>query len=341
MANSLATSARTSARERATGALRVGALLSVLSGGLSYWCVRSAYAETEQRVWQLGQQLLADMGPSLVGEPQGVLLNGQPLFVATRQSELSVSRVLDGFAAGCVAPDARLALPPELREPATAGADAARSLLDAPTRFGVIRAESEAGGQLACLARRGRPGGLSALVDSVREFLDSGDLSRLGDLRYVTARKLASGRTQVLAVWSEGALRIGALFPEHGDAPGSDMPQVARPPESTRSLCALAPGRSFGLRLYDSRRSAREVLAFYDRTLPEAGWEPLPLMLDQHELRDGVFARAFTRAGQAIALGVETTPADAQGELGPAGGSAISLIDLGSVHHVSGHASAE
>jgi hypothetical protein len=346
------------ARARWAGTLRVTAYLGLLSLGLSYWCVRSAYAETEQKVWKLGQQLLAELGPSVVGEPQGVLLNGQALFVASRQSELAVRQVLDRFAAGCSgpeAPDALFAAPPELRERAAqpnkaeaAAPAAARKLIEEPARFGVLRAESEEGGQLACLARRARPRGLAALVEGAREFLASGDLSHLGDLRYVAARKLANGKTQVLAVWSEGEFRLGALFPEHGDAPGSDMPEVTRPPESTRSLCALAPGHSFGLRLYDSRRPVREVVAFYDRALPAAGWEPLPLLLEDGKLRDGVFARAFTRGGQAIALAIETAHQEqargtqgAQGELASApGGSAISLVDLGSVQRFAGASSA-
>jgi hypothetical protein len=126
----------------------------------------------------------------------------------------------------------------------------------------------------------------------------------------------------VLTVWSEGAFRIGALFPASGDAPGSDLPGVPRPIAATRELSVLAPGRSFALRLYGSTRPPQEVLAFYARALPEQGWEPLPTRLPEGRLGNGAAMHAFTREGRAVAIGTSSA-AD--------GKTIVSLVDLGAV----------
>jgi hypothetical protein len=197
-----------------------------------------------------------------------------------------------------------------------------RALIEDPGRLGVLRGESADEGHLACLAQPRGTSGLMAFLERAGDFVASGDLSRLGDVRYVAARKLDSGKTHVIAVWSEGELRIGSLFPESGDAPGTDLPDVPRPPEATRQLCAMAAGRSFGLRLYDSPRPQQEVLAFYERELPSRGWEPLRTRLEAGRLRDGTSVRAFTRDGHVVALGIGGTNT---------GKTGISLIDLGAV----------
>jgi hypothetical protein len=197
-----------------------------------------------------------------------------------------------------------------------------RTLLEDPGRLSILRGENAEEGQIACLAQPAGARGLSALLERAQEFVASGDLSRVGDVRYVAARKLASGKTHVIAVWSEGELRIGSLFPEAGDAAGTDMADVPRPPDSTRPLCAMAPGRSFGLRLYDSSRPQHEVVAFYERELPSRGWEPLRMQPEARALPDGTAVRVFSRAGHVVALGVDESSA---------GKTGISLIDMGAV----------
>jgi hypothetical protein len=321
------------------GCARVALFLSVIGLFYSAWSLRSAWAQTELSLQRLGSALQAELGPSLVGEPETISINGQLLMVASRQSPLSVREVLDGFTAHCTkSPDAEraLALPVAPSAAHAAGAASSRrareqsyfqQLLEVSGKLGVLRDEREGEGHLVCFAREKERAGLAAVTRDLAELLESGDFSRLGDLRYVTARRHTNGKTHVLTVWSEGPLRVGALFPERGDAPGSDMAGVPRLPESTRELCAQAVRHSYALRLYRSARSGPEVLAFYDRELVRTGWQRVPTKVESGELRPGVFARAFVRDGRALALGVDTRSSEA--------GTGLSLIDLGTVAHSS------
>jgi hypothetical protein len=199
-----------------------------------------------------------------------------------------------------------------------------RTLLHDPARLGVVRDERADAGHLACLAQPGRRA-LGAFLGRVTDFTASGDLSALGDVRYATAHTLENGKTHVFAVWSEGEFRLDSLFPASGDAPGSDLPDIPRPPSATRPLCVTALGRGFSLRLYDSAHPREDLLAFYERELPVQGWEPLPSMLEGQRLRDGTYVRAFTRNGQAVAIGVGATR---DGKTG------VSLVDLGVIARI-------
>jgi hypothetical protein len=320
---------------RSAGYLRLAVYFGVLGGVLSCLGLRAAYAQGERAVFRLGQRLLSELGPALVGPAQALTINGQSLLVASKQTELSVPEVLDRFAASCdgqASPDGVLALPPELAKSAapgpSAGSNAAAkraqlfdTVLQHPTRFGVLRHDSAEEGHLACLAQPGARRGLEGLLNGAREFVASGDLSRMGDVRYVAARKLASGKTHVIAVWSEGSFRVNALFPETGDAPGTDVPGIARPAQARRELCATVPGGSYGVRLYTSPQPPHDVMAFYDQTLPRSGWQALPLRLTPQQQPADALLRAFTRNGQAVAI----STGRAQDK------TTISLVDLGAV----------
>jgi DNA primase len=80
---------------------------------------------------------------------------------------------------------------------------------------------------LVCIAQPKDGGGIPGLIRRVTEFSLTGDAARLGDMRYVAARKQDNGKTQVIAIWSEGKFDIAAMFPDEGDAPGTDVQQRA------------------------------------------------------------------------------------------------------------------
>jgi hypothetical protein len=178
---------------------------------------------------------------------------------------------------------------------------------------------------LSCLAPSTPQLGTDGLVHSVRTFMESGDLSELGDLRYITARRQPSGKTQVVAVWTEGRFLLRSIFPERGDVPGSDMVDVPRPPGSVRSVCATALRRSFGYRLYESDQPAREVLSFYELTLAQRGWASVDGVDEPANASDSLHMRAFTKDGRALGIGVDH---DEQGT------TQISLVDMGKIAHV-------
>ena len=310
------------------GALRVLALLSVVSLVLVAWSLRTALADADLAVQRLTDSLSAELGPGLIGTPETLSINGQTLLVSARSAELSVHDALarfeqhcvgegDSSASGAMLPEALLA--PLPHEPLPKPEEQQVSGLLA--HLSVLRREADDEGRLLCFARgRGRRD-LGALMHDLRLVAERGDLSQLGKLRYVTARKLKSGKTQLVVVWAEGPLELGALLPRTGDAPGSDMHDVPRPAGTTRDLCALAVGHAYGLRLYRAKESSAQLLAFYDSELPKRGWSKVPVLPTGGDLGQGLTARAFVRRGHALAIGVQTHGERAEAQL--------SVIDLG------------
>lgn len=315
-------------RQRLAGSARVAAYLSLLLGGASIWSLHHALAQAELSMSRRGEKLARELGPLLIGQPQTLSLNGQRLVFASRQSALGPHEVMERFAQHCAgentqAPDGVLAtVQPTSKRGSNDGVFA--RLLDAFGQLGVLRSERDGEGQLACFARTRERAGLEKLAQDVRAFVQDGDFARLGDLRYVTARRQQNGQTHVLVVWSEGPLRLGALFPEHGDAPGSDMQDVPRPPGSKRQFCALGFGHAYGMRQYIARGSSDQLLAYYASELPKRGWEEVPALPGKGELEPGVFARAYLKDGHALAIAVDEEPGQDTG---------VSLIDLGAVRH--------
>ena len=319
-------------RVRWAGVARVAAYVGLVNLGVTYLLMRSAYAGAEKAVQRFGNQLTKELGGQLVGEPQAVSVNGQMMFLAAKETALPVKSVLDQFDANCEAHSGglreqfakipgfeqrKLELPESMRDPG---------------RIGIIRSDAgrasanETEAHLVCIAQPGNGGGVEGVVKRVKEFLATGDVSRIGDMRYVAARKMENGKTQVIAVWTEGAFNIEAMFPDQGDAPGTDAPDVPRPPEAVRRLSAVVPERPYAVRSYDSKLPPADVLAFYDQKLNAAGWETRPSALGETgpELRPGE-TRAFTREGRALLVSAKIQ------ELGE---TSVTTIELGTLERV-------
>ncbi|MET0793503.1 MAG: hypothetical protein ABW061_18420 [Polyangiaceae bacterium] len=319
-------------RTRLAGVARVAAYLALINLGISYLLMRSAYAGAERAVQRLGSQLTKQLGSQVLGEPQAVSVNGQLLLLAAKETELSVKAVLDQFDAHCEAHSGglraefekipgfeqrKLALPEAMRDPG---------------RIGIIRSDAghtsdaETEAHLVCIAQPRDGGGLVGLLKRVNEFMATGDASRIGDMRYVAARKQANGKTQVIAIWTEGKFNIEAMFPDQGDAPGTDAPDFPRPPNAVRSFSAFVPDHPYAVRFYDSTEPQARVLSFYDQELTKAGWTTRPSSMteDGPELH-GAGVRAYTRGGRAVAVSAQQ---DGPGQTG------VSVIELGRMERV-------
>lgn len=319
-------------RKRWAGVARVAMYLGLVNFGISYLLMRSAFAGAERAVQRLGAQLTKELGGQVLGEPQAVSVNGQLLLLAAKQTDLSVKAVLDQFDAHCEAHSGglreefekipgfdqrKLALPESMRDPG---------------RIGIIRSDaghavdSETEAHLVCIAQPKEGGGVAGLITRVKEFMATGDAARIGEMRYVAARKMDNGKTQVIAIWTEGKFNIEAMFPDRGDAPGSDALDFPRPPQSVRSFSAVMPNHPYAVRFYDSSEAPARVLSFYDRTLTQAGWATRPSSMTQAgpELH-GTEVRAFTKAGRAMAVSVQQDGPDQTG---------VSVIELGTMERV-------
>jgi hypothetical protein len=70
---------------------------------------------------------------------------------------------------------------------------------------------------------------VSDLTSRLQDFAKTGDLSAVGELRYVLAHRV-DGKTAVLTMWTEGPTPLLKMFPTSGDAPGRDPQEVPRAP---------------------------------------------------------------------------------------------------------------
>src|SRR5882724_8168846 len=83
------------------GSLRVMVFLGTVNLCLMALRLPAARAAAEGAARRAGVSLMRELGPSIVGPTQGVLINGQRLFVASRVTELTPQQVLGIFERHC------------------------------------------------------------------------------------------------------------------------------------------------------------------------------------------------------------------------------------------------
>ncbi|MGB0680458.1 MAG: hypothetical protein ACPGUV_12420 [Polyangiales bacterium] len=270
--------------------LRVGLCLLCLQALAVGLLWHKARAELGQRLHRVGPDMLrlADTAQAL---PRRFHLNGQQLRLRVSSSTARAKAVLDAAERHCrdaAQPlrAAALALPRRHPlSPARARSQGPAALRDLRRQLaGVWREEGEGTGFVACFARTedgadSGPMATRSLLRRIETALAQGDLSAIGQFRYVYVRRHGR-RTRVLELWAEGKLDITAIAPPQGDAPGQDIALVPRPPHSRRILSAWEEGHPQRVALYRVRQGrAGALLRFYRSTLRAAGWR----MLSQRE----------------------------------------------------------
>lgn len=311
---------------RLRGSVRALGFLALVNLTFTAFALPQARANAEDAVKRSGLALLEQLGPSLVGLPTVATINGQRMSLASKMTPLGVQEALGRFEQHCR--DNSAGLGDELKAlPAAAAAlDKLPEELRDPSRWLSSRQLSTDGkaGQLACVSRKTSGGGLQGLLQRITAFTETGDLAELGDARYVVARRdEKSGQTHLLAMWTEGSFNIPAMFPDSGDAPGSDSRNVPRPPGSRRVLTAEISDHPYALRMYDTDKSHAEVLGYYEQQLAPRGFRrsALPTATDSElDLNDHV--RAFSKDGVAVIVVTNQTPAEQTG---------VTLIEMGSL----------
>jgi hypothetical protein len=224
--------------------LRVAAASGLLLGAVAFALVLGARVRAEDVVEDAGRYFLhgAREQPRT---GQVLHVNGLPLRMEAGLLRQSVRTVLDGWGELC-------------------GASGR-----------VLRAQSDAGGHLACLDLRTPEPGMSEIVQRLRAFAISFDLAAIGDLRVVWALREREG-TAFVAVSSEGPVRLSQLFPRSGDAPGVDLQDIPRPPGGRRVLSAWQAGHPAMLASYRVELGAVELAARYRRRLIDGGFAVRP-----------------------------------------------------------------
>jgi hypothetical protein len=240
-----------------------------VSLGLGLVAARSVYGDVKSSALSIGHEL-GQMGDVGTGRP--LRLNGETIHVGSTTEDLPLATVLDRAEAGCASNAAGVAgeiasLPEALRRHVPAGTRAS----------GVLREDRGDRGIVACLVRDDDhvSTGMKESVARLGAMVSTGDLGQVGKLRYVFAERTMSGRTHVVAAWTDGPFNLYALVPEGGhDTPGTDPADAPRPPGALRILSADIDGVPYGVRLYDTAATPAEVIAVYDAAMPGRGWEP-------------------------------------------------------------------
>lgn len=258
--------AHCSAWPRVFGLLRVTGVVSCIGLTVLGCLLSTAKAKFDESLVHFGEQLSALTQTKMQSTESHLHINGLQVHRITASTPLDVRETLNRLQSFC-SERGGLETPAALLKSAQA-----RSVHPgAAAPGGIYRHESERGGVIACIDTQ-RPLGISELTTRLRAFVKTGNLSAVGSLRYVLARREKSV-TSLLVLWTEGEASLLRMFPKTGDVPGDDVPDVPRPELATRVLSANDDAASYSLTTYESTAtSPRFVIDWYKAQLQQRGW---------------------------------------------------------------------
>lgn len=266
--------------------------------------VRSARAQVNEGLRHLARQLMPYAEQGVMEAPRRVVLNGESLYLSMGTTRDGVESVLDYYEARCARTSGHLS------DSLRALDHAAFNRLWAPgarraASIETVRFGDADGGYVACLDVGETRLDPQEILRRAEAMVASGDLSRYGELRYAYVTRGASG-TRILSVATQGRFNILRLFPEQGDAPGADIPGLARYPSMRRVISAYEDGVPNKLGVYTVRAPAPQVRAWYRDQMARRGWAVLDLPRDRR-LPAEIEARrermvAFEKGGETLFL---------------------------------------
>jgi hypothetical protein len=258
--------ARCSARPAMFGLLRATGMVVCVSLTLLGCLLATANAKVGESMVHFGEQL-AELTQAKTRSAEGLLhINGLEIHRITASTPLDVKEALNRLQNFC-GEHGGLETPTALLK-----STQVKSIQPgAAARGGTYRHESEHAGVIACIDTQ-RPLGVAELATRLQEFVNTGNLSVIGSLRYVLARREKSV-TSLLVLWTAGDAPVLRMFPKTGDAPGYDVPDVPRPAQATRVFSASEDGVSYSVTTYQSSAdSAASAIAWYKPQLQQRGW---------------------------------------------------------------------
>jgi hypothetical protein len=274
-------------------------VLVVLAGAVVFFGYR-ARAQVGEVLLSLGAQMMQYDEARRQDEPRALFLNGERLSFASGTTDHEVSRVLDYYEARCAERAGHFA---EQFRAVAASRGITDPEGDGDFFDGVLRAEEDDRGVVACLdmgAEAVAPEGIAARWE---RFQRTNDLSDFGALRYVYARR-ADGRTHFVTFWTDGSFKLLDMFPTTGDAPGRDPEDVPRPPDGRRLFAAYEDGHPQSMTVYEgSARDAAGLRAYYRDAMDDAGWHLLELPTDRDpHAAENAHTLVFERAERMVTL---------------------------------------
>jgi hypothetical protein len=130
-------------------------------------------------------------------------------------------------------------------------------------------------------------------------------------VRYTLAHRRDDGSIAVTTVVNASSTPLNELFPADGDAPGSDLGEIARPEQARRTLTAIAAGGEHAVRVYESALSVEAAVSSYDRQMNVLGYATTGSLDD---------ARMYRKNGRSYVASFR----------GTTGGSTVALLPFGS-----------
>jgi len=244
-------------------AFSLGLLVLAVTIALS---LRKAEARLGESLIAFGDQLSAWTGGKLDSKVGHLSVNGLLMHRVTASTSLGVEDALNRFSSVCSMLGGIDGAEKLLSEKSAPMSPATRNLLS-----GTYRHESGLEGVLACIDS-GHPLDVKELPGRLQEFAKTGDLSSVGRLRYVLARR-DGNVTSLLVLWTDGSASLLKMFPSSGDAPGRDAPDVPRPQNTDRLLSASDLGAPYSITVYRSHSSSSGTLPDgYVKALKDRGW---------------------------------------------------------------------
>lgn len=223
-------------------------------------------AQLGEAMFELGPAMLRYDGAIRQDAPRDLFINGQRIRLASGTTTHDLDTVLATYEARCAASDGGLG--DEARALTAGGALPEQG----ETPIGVLRESSERRGYVACLDLGPTSIGAQGVLERIRRFEQTKDLAAIGDFRYVFAERTETG-THFVALWTQGAFKIEAMFPRSSDAPGRDPVAVPRPAGARRILSSWEDGHPQSLVVYEVRAMrAPNLVDFYRERLPAEGW---------------------------------------------------------------------
>ncbi len=281
--------------------LRVLVFLLAVWAGFAYLAVRQAEADVHEVMLGLGAELMRYPG-STQGVVRDVEFNGAVVHLMSGSVRQPVDAVLDHFEAKCMELDRMHEQIAEMQAVGTLGAG------DPADSDSVIRHDFGPTAFVACLdpGENHDNGDAASIAERVAAFLDSGDLSEVGALRYAYVERHRDGDqevSQIISMYTDSPINIYEMFPAEGDAVGSDVDGIPRPPDSRRLLSSRVAGQPYGMTLYATEdHSPEELNTWYRARLPEAGWQELAGRAGERVTVDGAETFAVSQGDRVITL---------------------------------------
>ncbi|MBW2460470.1 MAG: hypothetical protein JRH11_02405 [Deltaproteobacteria bacterium] len=260
--------------ERLLSMARVAALVAAaLAIVLSVWGYR-ARAQLTERLIDTGSAMLHYDGATRQDARRTLVFNGQRIHLSSGKSPHDLHQVLDFYEGHCLDHDGGL-----MHELDSFVADHPEVQLNTDAMDPILRTESGGRGVVACLYMEATDG-TKGFMERYHRYAGSGDLSEIGDMRYIYAEedKDEDGGTHFVAFWTDGPFVLREMLPAEGDAPGQDIRDVERPDGLRRFLSVHEAGAPQAMTVYVSEEDGpteTDVEQFYRETLVRGGWRLL------------------------------------------------------------------